>query len=210
MRLSRKIILLAAACLIIFGGFAGCFLPRGGRPAQAVFITAEVRRPELFTLYRFFMSWLASGVRGGETSLPQGLRQKLQPYYSNDLAAVRLAETVRISGLAVTDCSRVYFGDADIMGRLRRGGDLAKGQLRWLAHELAHTEQCDRWGGRQDYAANWFDEIGAELIKSWVRGGWRGLARDLGDVRGASFDDKMAMEVEADERADEVIRGWKP
>lgn len=164
-----------------------------------------------YASYRLYMAWLSSGVRGGAVGLPPELAARLQPLYADDLAGATVAFTVRLpSNLAVSDCARVYVGNAALVDALRDGAALTQAQTRWLAHELTHGEQCARWGGRKEFAKTWFRQADAA---AWdvVRGGGgpaalREYVRTM-YVRG--LHDAMPMEAEAEERARRALEAGR-
>lgn len=160
-----------------------------------------------YTSYRIYMAWLASGVRGGHGTLSAPLASQLDPHYAHDLSAAAYAYTSRLPAtLAVADCTTVYFGNETIVAALRGGERPTTRQLRWLAHELTHGEQCGRWGGRKAFAKTWFAQANAQAWRV-VRqgGGMDGLREWLRTRYVRDLHDAMPMEIEADARAREVL-----
>ncbi|HTM69154.1 MAG TPA: hypothetical protein VL426_07770 [Candidatus Binatia bacterium] len=159
-----------------------------------------------YASYRVYMAWLASGVGGGYVRLPASLAAELRPRYADDISTASVAFTTRLpKNLAVSDCKTVYFGNDELVAALREGRSLSAGQLHWLAHELTHGEQCERWGGRKAFAETWFRQADAAAWRTVTAGG---LAAGITEyvrtqyVRG--LHDSMPMEIEADERAGAV------
>lgn len=160
-----------------------------------------------YASYRIYMAWLASGVRDGYGRLPAPLIERLDSHYAHDLSGVTYAHTRRLpKTLGVADCTTLYFGSEAMVGALRDGTRLTTGQLRWLAHELTHGEQCGRWGGRKQFAETWFAQANAQAWRVVRQGGG---AAALGEwlrtryIRG--LHDAMPMEAEADARAAQVL-----
>lgn len=176
--------------------------------AAAVLLPALLWFGAPYLSYRIYMAWLASGVEGGYGQYAPELAASLAPHYAHDLSAARFAHTRRLpASLAVADCTTVYFGSAAIVRHLREGGELTERELRWLAHELTHGEQCGRWGGREAFAKTWFREANAQAWRTVSGGrGWAALGEWLRTRYVRDLHDAMPMEIEADERAREVLR----
>lgn len=160
-----------------------------------------------YTSYRIYMAWLASGVVGGYGSLPEPLVRQLDARYAHDLVGARYAHTSRLpTSLAVADCATVYFGSPDIVADLREGAPLTERRLRWLSHELTHGEQCQRWGGRAQFARTWFSQANAQAWRTVRDGrGWAALGEWFRTRYIRDLHDAMPMEIEADARAREVL-----
>lgn len=160
-----------------------------------------------FLSYRIYMAWLASGVKGEYGRLPSDLAGRLAPHYDTDLASASYAFTTRLPGnLAVSDCATVYFGDPGIVAHLRTDLPLTPREMRWLAHELTHGEQCRRWGGRGRFAETWFSQADAQAWQVVRRGGAMDALREWLRTRNvAGIHDPMPMEIEADDRARAVM-----
>lgn len=164
-----------------------------------------------YASYRIYMAWLASGVSGGYGRLPAPLAKELLPKYRHDLGEARVAFTDKLpNGLAVADCKTVYFGNEKLVEALRQGSELTDGQRRWLAHELTHGEQCERWGGREAFAKTWFGQADASAWHVVKAGGAFDALREYLRTRYIrGLHDAMPMEIEADERAADVLRARK-
>jgi len=157
--------------------------------------------------YQIYMGGLAMGVRGGYWRLPPAYAAGLAPFYGDDLATAAIARTALLPrNLAVADCKTVYFGDPLIVEHLRAGTALTRRELRWLAHELTHGEQCQRWGGRPRFARTWFSQAGTQAWRVVRSGGtMAGIREYLRTKNVADLHDAMPMEIEADERAARVL-----
>lgn len=157
--------------------------------------------------YRLYMAWLGTGVTEGYAPLAPELAQALAPRYSYDLSAVRAAHTVRLpEHLAVADCATIYFGNGEIFRHVKDGVPLTARELRLLAHELTHGEQCERWGGRRAFAKKWFAQANAQawaVVRSG--GGPDALAEWLRTRYIKGLHDAMPMEEEGDGRARDVL-----
>ncbi len=165
-----------------------------------------------YAAYKAYMSWVDKGVVGSSNyKLKTALRNQLQPYYESDLKDVRFAYTTRFNNLGMTDCNRIYFGNKDIVDKLRNNKELSKSQLWWLAHEIGHTEQCDRVGGRKKYALRWFKEVQRTALNSIKKGEFKNIISDIFNAQKlAKYDNNMPMEEEADAKAEIIVKALKP
>jgi hypothetical protein len=121
--------------------------------------------------------------------LPPAYRALLREYYPNvDLANIRtaFAPNMKLRQWNFTDCDKIYFIDPDLAGRVKNGALTAQSDIRVLVHELRHTEQCVEWGGRDLFAARWYDE-------------------SFGNF---GIHDNMPMEMDASARASSVIANF--
>jgi len=157
--------------------------------------------------YQIYMGGLAMGARDGYARLPPRLAADLAPHYAHDLAGASYAHTAMLpKHLAVADCKTVYFGDAAIVEHLRAGSPLTKRELRWLSHELTHGEQCERWGGRAKFARTWFSQAGEQAWNVVRRGATSEAVQEYLRTKNiAELHDAMPMEIEADDRAKDVL-----
>lgn len=165
-----------------------------------------------YAAYKAYMSWVNDGVKGGDDNkIKYALRKKLQVFYVKNLDDVKYAYTTRFDNLGMTDCGRIYFGNKDIVNKLKAGEDLSKNQLFWLAHELAHTEQCQLWGGRKNYALRWFKEVKKTILNSIKSGDFKDIVKDIFNAQSlAKYDNGMSMEIYADKRAAAVVKVLMP
>lgn len=161
----------------------------------------------LYTAYKGYMAWTKQGVSSGWSVLPTALRQQLQPFYANDLRQVKFAYTNKLNNLGMTDCLRIYFGDRTIVDAMRRNERLSRSQFSWLAHELAHTEQCFRKGTRKKYALMWFSQVQSMLLDSVASGNFNTIVRNITRAeRLARFDNNMTMEAQASSKSATVTQ----
>lgn len=166
---------------------------------------AAARKEIFYTPYKAYMYWVDQGVSGGKPGLSQNLISVLQPHYSNNLAGVRIAYTSRFSGLAMTDCSLIYFGNRNIVNKIKDGKRLARWEFSWLTHETAHIEQCFRKGGRKNFADMWFRQAGGAALEAIAAGRFADIIRDITSAqRLAKYEGNMSMEVAANQKANIV------
>lgn len=165
---------------------------------------------DFYFFYKIFMSWAASGVADpAEIALPQGLEDKLAPFYENDLSVVRIAYSSRLENMGLADCTRIYFSDQKMVDAVRLDRPLTAGQARWLAHELTHAEQCLRWGGRRNYANTWFRQLAREVLAAILQGNLSTVIQSVSRAQSSVIHDNMSMEQEAEARAARVAGSWK-
>ena len=147
--------------------------------------------PTTYDLYKTFMSLMSSGVQ--MKAMPYALIQKLDPYYANNLNIVRYGHASRLSNTAITDCTKIYFSSKDMTDAIAKNTPLTASSMRWLLHELAHTEQCYKVGGREAYAKMWFKDLGTALVTPPFS------SNDMKEIH-----DKMPMEKDAEAKAVQV------
>ncbi len=93
---------------------------------------------------------------------------------------------------------------------MSKGNKLTDQQLKWLFHELVHTEQCSRWGGRENYAKIWFKQVSKAVLKKIQQGKLSGIINDLNNAaKLAKYDNGMPMELEADLRGTQYFITYK-
>lgn len=173
--------------------------------------TGAVWDAALYAAYKAYMYWVDKGVSGGDNKLTSAWKTKLDPYYSNDLGAIRVSYTKRFSNLGMTDCNHIYFGNKDIVNKIKSGSDLSRSQLRWLAHELTHTAQCKNFGGRKQYALHWFRQVKGVILSAIKDGSFSSILKDIFNAQSlAKYDDNMSMESYADKHADAVVNKLMP
>lgn len=174
------------------------------------FDLSNIMDDAFYAAYKAYMSWVNGGVKGGSQKFTAAEKRLLQPFYENDLDDVRFYYTTRLDGLGMVDCNKIYFGDKTIVDKLKKTQSLTWSEMRWLAHELAHTEQCAKLGGRKKYAVRWFREVKKTILLSIQSGQFKNIVRDIFNAQKlAKYDDNMAMEQAADKRASEVIKKLK-
>jgi len=150
------------------------------------------------------------GVSGPNNNvLSATLINKLKPYYNYDLSVARYAYTTRFNNLAMTDCTKIYFGNRTIVDDLRSNRTLTLSEVSWLSHELTHGEQCIRWGGRANYANTWFKQVAKAALAAILSGNFSGLAQEISGAQSSAVHDKMSMEQEANQRAATVVSHWR-
>jgi len=207
-----KAALVSLALVLVLGGTVGglSFYEKRVYEAHAAQLTLGWPSIDFYFFYKIFMSWLNSGTAGPDgIALPAGLKGRLAPFYSHDLSVVRSAYTSKLDRLAITDCSKIYFSDRAIVDALRLGRPLDAGQARWLAHELTHTEQCVRWGGRKNYADTWFRQLAREVLLAILQGRLSAVSQSISGAQSSVIHDNMSMEQEAETRAAKAVKNWK-
>ncbi|MDD5043739.1 MAG: hypothetical protein PHD51_03695 [Patescibacteria group bacterium] len=204
----KQIIVAVLVAVVIVTSTLGYSTYRGKHNLRAFsFDLSGIVDDAFYAAYKVYMSWVNDGVEGGDNNkIKSSLRKILKPYYANDLSDVRYAYTTRFDNLGMTDCKLIYFGNKEIVNKLKQGEKLTKKQFKWLGHELTHTEQCVRVGGRKKYALRWFKEVKKVVLKSIQSGNFTDIVQDIFNAQKlAKYDNNMPMEVEAEERADKVV-----
>lgn len=211
--LSKKTQIIILVVLVVLGtsGFWGWSIYSNRYQVKAFsFDLGDIKDDALYAAYKAYMAWVNDGVSGGSNKLKSDMIKKLQPFYANSLSSVRFSYTSRFSNLGMTDCEKIYFGDKDIVNKLKGGKDLSKSELTWLAHELQHTEQCKKIGGRKKYAVRWFKEVKSVILKSIKSGNFKSIVKDVFNAQNlADYDDNMPMEKDADKKATTVVKSIK-
>ncbi len=114
------------------------------------------------TLYQYHMSQLSLGAQMKQ--LPDLYVELLQPLFANlSLAKVRFG-FASLPTLTVTDCSRIYAGNAILVNGWADGSTTRDVDLRTLLHALEHAQQCSKVGGRDAYAIQWYGEVNPQTI----------------------------------------------
>jgi hypothetical protein len=159
----------------------------------------------LNTLLKTYRVYFAAIDAGAEMrQLPFGVKQKLAPHYAPQLLErVWYGEShnLVVKNTAMTDCNNIYFPSGSGMIDMVENGKLFdekyKDNLRWLLHELTHSEQCEALGGRDAYAAAWFGELATTTITQ--------LILDPGNVSEKLLHDAMPMEKKAEQKALKIL-----
>lgn len=211
MSIKAQIIVFLVIVILGVGGYFGWNIYSERYQVKAFsFDLDDIVDSAFYAAYKAYMSWVDDGVKGGDNKLKSDLRGKLQAFYQNDLKEVQYSYTTRFNNLGMTDCNHVYFGNKDIVDKLKAGKELSKSQLWWLAHELGHTEQCDRVGGRKKYSLRWFKEVKKTALNSIKSGNFKDIISDVFNAQKlAKYDNAMPMEEEADAKAEIVVKSLK-
>lgn len=171
---------------------------------------ADIPNDILYAGYKIYMHWVDDGVKGGDGKLSAELIKRLHTYYAYDLSKVKYAYTTRFKNLGMTDCKQIYFGQKDIVDKLKKGASLSDGQYKWLFHELVHGGQCNRWGGREKYAKTWFKQVRKSVLKNIQKGNFVDIIKDLNNAAElAKYDDDMSMEEEAQTRSEKILKFYR-
>lgn len=104
----------------------------------------------------------------------------------------------------MTDCSTIYFpadSGRGIVSTIENGNIFKPGYenwLNWFLHELEHANQCINWGGRLNYADQWFSQLDTPVLAEIMENA------GLPILRMKEIHDKMPMERQADSKANEI------
>lgn len=212
MKIRTKAVVGALALILALSGAIGglSLYERRTYEVHAAQLSLSWPSIDFYFFYKIFMSWVNSGVSGSNNlALPAALKTKLKPFYSFDLGVARYAYTTRFSNLAMCDCTKIYFGNKPIVDAVSLNKTLSLSQVRWLAHELTHVEQCLKWGGRKNYANTWFKQLTKEVLNKMLKGSFSSIVQNVANAQAAAIHDSMSMEQEAEQRAAAVLGGWK-
>lgn len=152
----------------------------------------KVINPQSITkAYDAYFAYIASGRKGRKKSIPKDIIAQYQPYFRADLSKVKMAETKKLKGgmggTAMTNCKTIWWPEGSGMA------DNPGKSAYWFAHELQHYEQCMNKGGRRNYAAMWFGQVGGTYIRLI-------LNNEKGDVKEGGLHDAMPMEKDATDK----------
>jgi len=140
----------------------------------------------------------------GKSKLPHWFIQKFQKFYKNNLKSVEVHESTKVVGSnAMTDCSKIYFPKGSILSALA-GKQENFNKLRWLLHEVSHTEQCYKKGGRNNYAGMWFGNLPIGVLSAIGKADTDGDGAI--DKYKDRLHDKMPMESDAEQKARELSK----
>ena len=174
-------------------GRKGHVIKQGLKKAGNAVAGATMKGPVLQGYKHFFSN--VRRLASGPIKLDDKFRRKYQRYFKNDLRSVTIYTSSGVAGRnAMTDCKTIYFPkNAGVYRKLKARKPLSTNDKRWLFHELAHTEQCKKAGGRNNYALKWFSSLPVGMIKG-IKG-----------KKGTQFADrihkKMPMESAAERKA---------
>jgi|GEM_PF-6044797 len=219
-------IFLAILTLVVgsaaIGGYAYCENKKYEAQAFSLFgykiSVPELRMPELYDVYKLYMDWVRGGVSSGRShiALPSTLvgyfnrMPTSTPRYAYGLGAITTDHTTRFNW-AMTDCYEIYFGGTsgrNLVDNLKNNRSLTRNQVYWLSHELAHGEQCSRWGGRRNFANRWFSQIFDVIWKKVLTGNFSSIVSTVYNANITELDNQMGMEMTASQRADAVLRAF--
>ena len=128
------------------------------------------------------------------SKLPRATQKALQKHFpAVNLSGVTIAHSSSkaVKG-CITDCKKIYCRRASTITKFQNGTI-----SRLLVHEIGHTEQCSKWGGRNRYALHWFRHLPVGVVKGIKKGEDKYVER---------LHDKMPMESSAESKAQRVCR----
>ena len=128
--------------------------------------------------YRFYFKRIQRHAHGN-THLSRRFIEHYQRYYKNNLKNVVISESSEVpTNTAMTDCHHIYFPLHSSMlyiiqkGKVLNTSGSKADTKRWLLHELTHTEQCTKAGGRNNYALKWWGTTSVGTIKTILKGNY--------------------------------------
>ncbi len=170
-------------------------------------VAATILNPEVLAYKAYFQI-----VGGGATmrALPDYVVTRLTGHFDKTmLARVQHGASKHTASddTAMTDCDKIYFPDGrghvaaitdgKLFAKDSSGYYVYRGSIHLLLHELTHVQQCINWGGRENYATNWFGQLGSTTLEE--------LFTDPAKVSNRRIHNSMPMEGKATENADRIL-----
>jgi hypothetical protein len=157
--------------------------------------------------YYAFMKHVRSGV--DFKPLPDWVIQMYQPFFTNILLRnVRIGDsTDKKENTSVTDCTRIVFSPGTTGMIYSQNDPTRRAVASLMLHEISHADQCmaktaNDFGTKRDqYADMWFKDLSPGVL--------RALAASNFSVSKTQIHDQMPMEVDADDKAGEIILATK-
>lgn len=164
-----------------YGKFRAC------RPIQ---ISLNMR----YNIYKAFMRKFEGKAK---YKMHPKFQKAIKNSYSFDPSKVRWGYASNTPSRCITDCMNIYCNDKKVIEQVRTG----RVTQSIVFHELGHTEQCIKRGGRKQYAMLWFKDLPVGFFGAF----------DLSvkDKFKNKIHDKMPMEKQAESKAQSVAKsGW--
>jgi hypothetical protein len=162
---------------------------------------ANLGKPHVLAYLTYFQT-IGSGSE--QRSLPSDFRKMIRRHYGNYVDKIKYASSKHTSTdqTAMTDCYDIYFpAGSGVVAELKNGrifdGKNAR-RLHWLLHEIEHSEQCNRWGGRYTYADKWFGQLSGTVLEQ--------IITKRTKISNKSIHNAMPMEANAEKKADKVMQ----
>lgn len=161
---------------------------------------ANLRKPSVLAYLAYFET-VGSGSK--RRNLPSDFRKSIRKHYGNFVDKIKYASSKHTSTdqTAMTDCYEIYFpAGLGVVAELKNGRIFAgknAWRLHWLLHEIAHSKECNRWGGRYTYADKWFGQLSGTILGQ--------IITKRTKISNKSIHDAMPMEVNAEKKADKVM-----
>jgi hypothetical protein len=150
-------------------------------------------------------------VGGGVTTrdLPDYVVQRLTGHFNRSTLdrVMYGASQYTSSGMAMTDCDKIYFPegqgyviaikDGRLFEKNTYGNYVNKDKIRLLLHELFHVQQCIDWYGRENYADMWYGQLARSTFVE--------LFTNTRNVSPRTIHNAMPMEDEAEDNAKTIL-----
>ena len=137
-------------------------------------------------LYSGYRSFMRKFEGKAKHKLPKHIHPFIRKNYSFDPNVIRYGLVDDVKGAkCITDCYNIYCDEKTMIDSYKSG----YGMVHLSLHELQHSEQCHKKGGRKNYAQYWFKQVPGSFFKALNPN----KVLDFSDA----FHDGMPMEIEA-------------
>jgi len=150
-------------------------------------------------LYDGYKAFMRKWEGKADTHMHPALQAFVKQHYpSMDVARVRWGLVSNTpSSTCITDCYDIYCDKATVLDQVK-SGRVESGTL--IFHELTHVEQCQKQGGREEYAKFWF--------KNLPQGFFNAIDGNVKDDFKKDLHDKMPMESAAARKGEAVTEDY--
>jgi len=125
----------------------------------------DVKNELTWLVYQEYMSQLGDEYPG---SISTYYISRIQDFYKTPLGSIRISKGQASLGDGITDCTHIRTPDLQLLQSIQQGTKPTKDDLTWLLHELRHSDQCAKVGGRKAYASMWFRQFEGTMMKRWA------------------------------------------
>jgi hypothetical protein len=150
-------------------------------------------------LYDGYKAFMRKWEGKADTHMHPALQDFVKAHYpSVDVARIRwglVGDTPRST--CITDCYDIYCDKDTVLDQVKNGR-VESGTL--IFHELTHVEQCQKQGGREEYAKYWFRNL--------PQGFFNAIDGNVKDDFKADVHDKMPMESGANRKGEAVTEEY--
>lgn len=133
-----------------------------GDPGQGIDLRS-LRAEELIDHYNRIVDLMKDQSSGEPRALPKSTLERLQPFFPGyDLKQVTLVPTAALAKGCFTDCDKIFCAEDGTVDQW--SGDSATIN-RLLLHQIVHSQNCERLGGRERFALHWFQQLPDEVFE---------------------------------------------
>ncbi len=153
------------------------------------------------SLFKRYMGNLEKGA-GSPHQLASWVKVILAKHYDSDWSKVKYDFSGnQPADNATTDCTVIYFNNqamVSALDKLPTEFTLTNEQVRWLLHEVGHTEQCKKDGSRDEFGRRWIRDAKSALMRS---NAWLDPSDNTMNSMMKEIHDKQAMEKATEDKA---------